>query len=97
VTPWTAAHQAPLSTGILQTRILEWVAMPSSRGSFHPHGRRILYRLNHHLIKPCTVLAIYINYKSGSNLTIINKKENVLKIVVGFFFNLLNHDIKMKI
>ena len=24
---------APLSMGILQTRILEWVAMPSSRGS----------------------------------------------------------------
>ena len=32
-TPWTAAHQAPLSLGILQARILEWVAMPSSRGS----------------------------------------------------------------
>ena len=26
-TPWTAAHQAPLSMGILQARILEWVAM----------------------------------------------------------------------
>ena len=26
--------QAPLSVGILQARILEWVAMPSSRGSF---------------------------------------------------------------
>ena len=30
VTPWTVAHQAPLSMGILQARILEWVAMPSS-------------------------------------------------------------------
>ena len=29
-TPWTAAHQAPLSMGILQARILEWVSMPSS-------------------------------------------------------------------
>ena len=28
VTPWTVAHQAPLSMGILQTRILEWVACP---------------------------------------------------------------------
>ena len=27
-TPWTAARQAPLSMGILQARILEWVAMP---------------------------------------------------------------------
>ena len=27
-TPWTVACQAPLSMGILQARILEWVAMP---------------------------------------------------------------------
>ena len=33
VTLWTAARQAPLSMGILQARILEWVATPSSRGS----------------------------------------------------------------
>ena len=26
-TPWTVAHQAPLSMGILQARILEWVAI----------------------------------------------------------------------
>ena len=32
-TPWAVAHQAPLSMGILQARILEWVATPSSRGS----------------------------------------------------------------
>ena len=34
LTLWAAAHQAPLSVGILQARILECVAMPSSRGSF---------------------------------------------------------------
>ena len=34
--PWTVARQAPLSMGILQARILDWVAMPSSRGSFQP-------------------------------------------------------------
>ena len=33
VTLWTIASQAPLSMGIFQARILEWVAMPSSRGS----------------------------------------------------------------
>ena len=33
-TPWTLAHQAPLSMGILQARILEWVDVSSSRGSF---------------------------------------------------------------
>ena len=36
VTLWTAACQAALSLGILQARILEWIAMPSSRGSSLP-------------------------------------------------------------
>ena len=31
VTLWTVAHQAPLSIGILQARILEWVAISFSR------------------------------------------------------------------
>ena len=30
VTPWPVAPQAPLSMGILQARILDWVALPSS-------------------------------------------------------------------
>ena len=38
-TPCAAVHQDPLSLGILQTRILEWVAMPSSRGSSPPRDR----------------------------------------------------------
>ena len=33
VTPWTVAHQVPLSVGILQARILEWDATPSSKES----------------------------------------------------------------
>ena len=33
MTPRTVTHQAPLSMGILQERILKWVALPSSRGS----------------------------------------------------------------
>ena len=36
---WLPAHQAPLSRGILQARILEWVAMASSRGSSSPRNR----------------------------------------------------------
>ena len=40
VTPWTVAHQASLSMGILQARILEWVAMACSRGwIFQPESR----------------------------------------------------------
>ena len=53
-TPWAVAYQAPLSMELLQARILEWVAMPSSRGSSLPRdqthvsnisciGRRVLY------------------------------------------------------
>ena len=40
-TPWTVAHQPPLFMGFLffQARILEWVAMPSSRGSSKPRDR----------------------------------------------------------
>ena len=33
-TPWTITHQAPL--GFVQTRILEWVTISSSRGSSWP-------------------------------------------------------------
>ena len=33
VTPWTIAHEASVSFGILQARILEWVVSPSSKGS----------------------------------------------------------------
>ena len=36
VTPRTVPHQAPLFMGILQARILEWVSIPSSRGSSQP-------------------------------------------------------------
>ena len=43
VTPWTFAWQAPLFMGVLQARILEWVAMPSSKGS----SQRVLDRLSH--------------------------------------------------
>ena len=39
VTPWNVARQAPLSMGILQARILVWVAIPSSRGSSQPKDR----------------------------------------------------------
>ena len=34
--PGTVAHHALLFMGILQARILEWVAMTSSRGSSQP-------------------------------------------------------------
>ena len=51
---WPVACQAPLSMKILQARILEWVAMPSSRvfptqglNAGLLHCRWILYHLSH--------------------------------------------------
>ena len=54
-TPRTASRQAPLSMEILQSRILECVTLPSSRGSSQPRdwtqtshtAGRFLYRLSH--------------------------------------------------
>ena len=42
VTPWTVAHQAPLSMGALQARILEWVAILFSRGSSQPRDQNCI-------------------------------------------------------
>ena len=53
-TLWSVAHWVPLSMGILQARISEWVAVPSFRGSSWPRdgtcgsydswvGRWVLY------------------------------------------------------
>ena len=39
VTPWTKARQVPLSMGILQARMLEWVAIFFSRGSSAPRDQ----------------------------------------------------------
>ena len=38
-TPWTVAHQAPLSMGFSQARVLEWAAISSSRGSYRPRDQ----------------------------------------------------------
>ena len=53
--PWTAARQAPLSMGILQARIMQWVAVLLLQGIFlsqglNPgllHRRWILYHPSH--------------------------------------------------
>ena len=49
VIPWTTLPGSSVH-GILQVRILEWVAFPFSRGSFLGllHCRQILYCLSHY-------------------------------------------------
>ena len=44
-TPWTVARQAPLSMGILQARVLQWVAMSSSRGSSPSRDQTEVFRI----------------------------------------------------
>ena len=43
--PVDCSRQAPLSMGILQTRILEWVAMLSSRGSSQPRDQTQVFHI----------------------------------------------------
>ena len=63
-TPWTVDCQAPLSMGILQARILEWVAMSSSRGSSQPRDwtqiSHIAGRLLRRGISKSSLLTSYI-------------------------------------
>ena len=42
---WPMAPQAPLSMGVFQARILEWAAMPSSRGCSQPRDRTHISRI----------------------------------------------------
>ena len=45
-TPWTVAHQAPLSMGIFQARVLESVAISFSKGGHKTMTiSRLLYQL----------------------------------------------------
>ena len=70
VTPWTVGSSV---NGIFQSRILEWVAISFSRGSFQPrdrtrvscvaggllHCRQILYRLSHQG-SPCICVCVCV-------------------------------------
>ena len=53
-TPWTVAPQAPLSMGILQARILEWVATPSSRGFLWSKSAKQTKKQNPNFLAPET-------------------------------------------
>ena len=87
------AHLAPLSMGILQARIREWVAMLSSRGSSQPRdrtlissvsyiGRQVLYHCSH-LGSPLvahTNLKLYReenSWKGGSMLTKLTQYKSI--------------------
>ena len=84
VTPWTPAHQAPLSIGILQPRVLEEVA-PSCRGSSQPRdwtcisfvsciGKHILYCL-HHLGSNNAIVRLYSSTNFGPDILLLAAKS----------------------
>ena len=57
--PHGLAHQAPLSMEILQARILEWVAMPSSRSCSQPRDRTQVS----HIAGEFFIIWILVNFK----------------------------------
>ena len=64
-TPWTVAHQAPLSMGILQARILEWIAMPFSRGSSQPRDQTQVSRIAGRRFNPWATREALMNERIG--------------------------------
>ena len=79
--------------GILQARMLEWVAFPFSRGSFQPlgrsnpgllHCRQILYQLSHQGSLRILEWAAYL-FSSGSSWP--RNQTGVSCITGGFFTN----------
>ena len=69
VTLWTVADQAPLFMGIHQARILEWVAMPSSRGSSQPRDQTQVSRIAGRfftIIKLLNCYTVHLKFGEGN-------------------------------
>ena len=58
---WTIALQVPLSLRILKTTILEWIAMPFSRGSSQPRDQT-------HVSRVCCIAEGFITAESLGKL-----------------------------
>ena len=81
-TPWTVARQGPLSMGILQGRILEWVAMPSFRGSPQPRDQ---------IQVSCITKKFFISWATWGNF--LYWEINAEKEIVLFFFLLTKESL----
>ena len=95
-TSWTVAHQASLSMGILQARILEWVSISYYRGSSQPKDQTHISRINRWMFncsatgKPCIWKAEIINH------VVSNKdKERVIATYIFSFTWLVNFQITL--
>ena len=100
VTPWTVAGQTPLSMGILQARILKWVAMPPSRASSHPRGQTqashiaggfftIWATREAHLSSGCLIVGVLVLYYCRKKLPqIVTWKDTIFKFWRSEFLKL---------
>ena len=85
-TPWTVAHQVPLPMGILQARILEWVALfqeifPTQGSNLgFPHSRQTRYYLSY---SPLIFRAYFVNVISVESTDIATTQMvlNLLKMM----------------
>ena len=86
LTPWTVAHQPPLSVGILQARILEWVGCHalfqrifSTQGSNPglPHCRWIFYHLSHQG-SPCCPIDVSQTWDLPIRLKLQDRQRGLL-------------------
>ena len=68
-TPWNVAQQASLSMRILQAKIQEWVAMPSSRGSSQPRSWTQVSSI------AGGFLTIWVTREALDDHTIVNKEK----------------------
>ena len=88
MTPWTVAHQAPLSMGIFQARILGWASCLALLQGIFPnqglspgllHCRLILYRLSHHgnprIIEWVSGLPDSLSYQGSLGYSLWGHKE----------------------
>ena len=76
-TLWTVAHQDPLSMGILQPRILEWVAISSSRGSSQSRDQTQIF------LQPRILEWVAISSSRGSSQS--RDQTQIFRIADGFF------------
>ena len=94
VTPWTAAGQAPLSMGILQERILEWVAISSSRGSYWPRNwTRVSYIAGGFFTSSATREALIILYHLL--ISIFFKQHSISLYIQNWIRSFKAHSKKM--
>ena len=89
VTPWAIACQAPLSMGILQARIVKWVAMLSSRDSSRPRDRtQVSYTAGGFFTIWATRVFFFFSNLSNDAMNILHvysESESISHLVIWLF------------